>query len=55
MARLASSPHVRERDLADLIKDLEVALYYSRGFYVRPPIEAAIEFLWALRCELLEK
>lgn len=37
MARLASSPHVRERDLADLIKDLEVALYYSRGFYVRPP------------------
>jgi hypothetical protein len=58
MARLTPSSHItraRERDLADLIKDLEVALNYSRGFYVRPPIEAAIEFLWALRCELLEE
>jgi hypothetical protein len=43
------------RNLMDLIEDLEEALDYSRGRFVRPRIEAAIDYLWKLRCELCEK
>jgi hypothetical protein len=55
MARLAPSPHLnrtRERDLADLITDLELAHDCSRSYHIRAAIKAAADYLWRLRCEL---
>jgi len=58
MARLALSSHldrVRERDLADLIEDLELAHDCSRSHYIRGTIKAAADYLWQFRCELCEQ
>jgi len=58
MARLAPSSHldrVRERDLADLIEDLEFAHDCSRSHYIRVTIKAAADYLWQFRCELCEQ
>jgi hypothetical protein len=61
MARLNVLPHysaathltrARERDLADLIEDLELAHDCSRSHYIRAAIKAAADYLWQLRCEL---
>jgi hypothetical protein len=55
MARLASSPHlvrIRERDLADLIEDLDRAHDCSRSHYIRDVTKAAVDYLWRLRCDL---
>ena len=45
----------RERDLANLITDLELAHDCSRSHYVRVTIRAAADYLWQFRCELCER
>jgi hypothetical protein len=58
MARLDLSPHrtrTRERELADLIEELELAHDCSRSHHIRAVINAAAKYLWQLRCELCEQ
>jgi hypothetical protein len=43
---------IRERDLADLIEELEFAHDCSRSHHIRAVINAAANYLWQLRCEL---
>jgi hypothetical protein len=49
--------HLRfhERDLADLIADLESAYATSRSRDIRVVVRAAADYLWRLRCELMEQ
>jgi hypothetical protein len=43
---------VDERDLLDLITDLELAYDCSRSHYIRSVTKAAADYLWQLRCDL---
>jgi hypothetical protein len=47
--------HTRERDLADLIEDLEHAHDCSRSHFIRDVTRAAADYLWQFRCELCEQ
>jgi len=43
---------LNERDLADLVEDLEHAHDCSRSHFIRDVTKAAADYLWRLRCDL---
>jgi hypothetical protein len=45
---------VRDRELTDLLEDLEWALDFTRSYRLQPLLKQACEYVWHLRDQLRE-